>query len=594
MPVVSVAVDLADSGDPARLELFLVIGIVAVVAAGAFSKRFRIAAPLLLILIGVGVSFIPGAPSYVPHELILMGFLPPILYSAALNVPLTEFRRNFRSITALSVALVVVTAFAVGGVLFVLFPDLGFPAALALGAVISPTDAVAATALGKRLGLSPRLVALLEGESLVNDATALVLLRSALAATAATLSFWEVAWDFAFAVTAAIVIGLVVGVITVWVRSRLNDPLLDTAVSFMVPFIAYLPTQFLDASGVLAVVVAGLYAGHSSARRFSAQSRIAERLNWRTVQYILENGVFLLMGLQLSYLVADVWADDLSADEALLYGLLVVVVVLVVRFLFIGPLLIAQRLSARQFDRREPWYRHRLELMRVDDHRSPVLERRVARFERVLERRRQDFEALSQNVLGWRGGLVLGWAGMRGVVTLAAAQSIPPETPYRSQLILLAFTVALVTLLLQGGTLPALIRLLGLQGVDRSRDSKELAGLLDEVAQAGVSALDDAELRLPDGEPFDPEVLERVRNDTMLSAAFAWDDANRLDSVEESAPSPQRQYRMLRGAALAAEREALLEARAAGRYPSRLLSRAQRLLDIEETRLQELDDPDGS
>ena len=172
--------------------------------------------------------------------------------------------------------------------------------------MISPTDAVAATALGKKLGLPPRLVTILEGESLVNDATALVLLRSAIAATAATVSFWAVVGDFAYAVLLAIAIGLVVGFVTVLVRSKLRDSMLDTAISFAVPFIAYLPAEYFHASGVLAVVVAGLYSGHSSAKRFSAQARISERLNWRTVQFVLENGVFLLMGLQVSLLVTEV------------------------------------------------------------------------------------------------------------------------------------------------------------------------------------------------------------------------------------------------------------------------------------------------
>ncbi len=211
MDRVAQVVDVVDTANPMEFALFGVIGIVVVVAAGAFSKKLGIAAPLLLILIGFGFSYLPGAPSEVPHELILMGLLPPILYSAAINVPIVDFRRNFPSISALSVVLVVATAFGTGAILFFIFPDLSFAAAVAIGAVISPTDAVAATALGKKLGLPPRLVTILEGESLVNDATALVLLRSAIAATAATVTFWEVAADFAFAVSLAVAIGLIVG-----------------------------------------------------------------------------------------------------------------------------------------------------------------------------------------------------------------------------------------------------------------------------------------------------------------------------------------------------------------------------------------------
>lgn len=581
-------VDVVDTTNPALFAIFGVVGIVAVVAAGAFSKKLGVAAPLLLILIGFGFSYIPGAPNYVPHELILLGLLPPILYAAALNVPIVDFRRNFRTISALSVALVVVTAFVTGGILFLLFPELNLAAAIAVGAVISPTDAVAATALGKRLGLPPRLISILEGESLVNDATALVMLRSAIAATAGVVSFWDVTGDFLFAVTVAIAFGLVVGVVTVFVRSKLRDSVLDTAVSFAVPFMAYLPTEYVGASGVLAVVVAGLYSGHSSARRFSAQSRITERLNWRTLQFVLENGVFLLMGLQISYLVGQVDEDDLSATQAVLYGLLMVAVVLVVRFAFITPLLFSQRASARRFERSKPRLEERLEQLRG----SPQRLSRVKRFEQALERRQNDVEALQADALGWRGGVVLGWAGMRGVVTLAAAQSIPESTPYRAQLVLIAFTVAVVTLLLQGGTLPWLIKLTKIRGADRAEDRRELAELLELMGTAGISALDSTSLRLPGGGELDPEVVERVRHDTLLQSEAAWERANHgADGLKRS---PERQYRELRREVLAAEREALLEVRSAGTYPSRILSRAQALLDLEETRLEQIDNPSGS
>jgi len=226
--------------------------------------------------------------------------LPPILYSSAVNVPIVDFKRNFSSIFGLSVLLVLVSAFATGWVLFELFPKLSYAEGVALGAVISPTDAVAATAIGKRLGLPPRLVTILEGEGLVNDATALVLLRSAVAAAATTVSFWSSLGDFVYAVIVAILIGVIIGAVTVWVRSKFRDSVLDTAISFAIPFLAYIPAEAIHASGVIAVVAAGLYSGHAAAQRFSPQARISERLNWRTIQFVLENGVFLLMGLEIS------------------------------------------------------------------------------------------------------------------------------------------------------------------------------------------------------------------------------------------------------------------------------------------------------
>ena len=581
--------------DVIRMSLLGVVAIVTIVAAGAFSRKLGVAAPLILIVVGFGFSFIPGAPVQVPPEIILIGLLPPILYSAAITVPVVDFRRNLPSISALSVTLVIVTALVSGLILYALFPKLSLAAGIAIGAVISPTDAVAATALGKKLGLPPRLVTILEGESLVNDATALVLLRSAIAAAAGSFALWDAVGDFVFAVSVAIAIGLVVGFLTVLVRSRLRDPMLDTAISFAVPFIAFIPAEFVGASGVLAVVVAGLYSGHRGAATFSAQARISERLNWRTLQFVLENGVFLIMGIQISFLIADTHRYDLSADRAVYIGLAMTAVVLIVRFAFIGPLLVLLRRREAQNERaRRRWegrldrFRRRLEQdgRLAGDQR---FRRRHERLERAYKRRRADVDQLMAEGLDWRGGVVLGWSGMRGVVTLAAAQSLPADTPYRSQLVLIAFTVAVVTLLLQGSTLPWLIRLTGIRGTDEAADRRELAALIDELGQAGLGALENPEFALPDGEPVDQSVIDRVRADTLLAGESAWERADHGAGAEGLRHSPQRQYRELRREVLRAERQALLEAKAEGAYPSRILNRAQALIDLEETRLEQID-----
>lgn len=589
---------MADSAEGViGLALFGVVGLALVVGAGAFAKRLGIAAPLLLIVAGVGLSYLPGAPTMIPYEVILVGLLPPILYAAAITVPVVDLRRNLGSISALSVALVVVSAFGTGVILFALFPDLNLAAAIAIGAVISPTDAVAATALGKRLGLPSRLVTILEGESLVNDATALVLLRSAIAATGATVTFWGALGDFAFAVAAAIALGLVVGAIAVWVRAKLDDPVLDTAISFAVPFVAFLPAESIGASGVLAVVVAGLYSGHTAARVLSAQSRIAERINWRTGQFVLEHGVFLLMGIQVSALIRQTEQFELSAREAVLVGLLLVLVVLAIRFAFVGPLILWLRRSDAANDERMTMIEGSMDAMRArfDDERwagDDRVRRHRDRIERRVQRRRADVDQLKAEGLDWRGGVVLSWAGMRGVVTLAAAQSLPEQTPYRPQLILIAFTVAVATLLLQGGTLPWVIRRTGIRGSDAAADGRALAELLDELGTAGVEVLENPALQLPGGDPVDTEVVERVRRDTLQAVQEARARADR--EADDTAIPPERQYRQLRGEVLRAQREALLEARSAGSYPSRILARAQSMLDLEQTRLEQLDERGGS
>ena len=573
--------------------VFGVVAVVTIVVAGLFSKKLGVAAPLILILVGFVYSYIPGAPTVVPHNVVLLGLLPPILYAAAINVPVVDLRRNFSTISALSVGLVLVTAFGTGVILYLIFPDLTLAGGIALGAVISPTDAVAATALGKKLGLPPRLVTILEGESLVNDATALVLLRSAIVAIGGAVTFWGVIGDFAYAVALALVIGLLVGFVTVWARAKLRDPVLDTAISLAVPFIAFIPAETLGASGVLAVVAAGLYSGHNSAKRFSAQARISERLNWRTVQFMLENGVFLLMGVEISAIIADVLDKDLSVRAAIEYGLLMALVIVVIRVLFIGPLLLVLRRRGDQAEERQSRFRAMLERLRGRAERDPQLRRRQDRAERIFQRRQGDLKQLKAEGFGWRGGMILSWSGMRGVVTLAAAQSLPEEIPYRSQLILIAFTVAVATLLVQGGTLPWLIRVSGIRGSDRVADRRELAELLDEMSEAGLAVLDNPTFTLPKGEPVDERVIERVRNDTLLSAESAWERANYGGGAEGIAKSPHQQYRTLRQEVLQAEREALLEARSTGSYPSRILGRAQAMLDLEETRLEQIDNPSG-
>jgi len=571
--------------------VFGVVAIVTIVVAGAFSRKLGVASPLILILVGFVFSYIPGAPTVVNHNIVLLGLLPPILYAAAINVPVVDLRRNFGTISALSVGLVLVTTFGTGFLLYMIFPDLSLAGGIALGAVISPTDAVAATALGKKLGLPPRLVTILEGESLVNDATALVLLRSAVLAISGAVTFWGVIGDFAFAVSVAILVGLVVGVVTVKVRAKLRDPILDTTISLAVPFIAFIPAEALGASGVLAVVAAGLYSGHNSAKRFTAQARISEQLNWRTAQFVLENGVFLLMGVEISAIIADVMAKDLSVSKAVVYGLLMVATIVVIRFLFIAPLLAVLRRRGQQAEKRQSRVRAMLDRMRRRAAADPMLARRQDRAERIFQRRESDLRQLRAEGLGWRGGVVLGWSGMRGVVTLAAAQSLPEDIDYRSQLVLIAFTVAVVTLLVQGGTLPWVIRASGIRGSDRAADRRELAELLDEMGAAGLAVLENPDFTLPEGREIDPSVIERVRHDTLLSAESAWERARYGAGEEGLAKSPHQQYRSLRQEVLQAERAALLDARSTGSYPSRVLSRAQAMLDLEETRLQQIDNP---
>jgi Na+/H+ antiporter len=522
------------------LALIGVLAVLAIVGVSMLSPRIKVAAPLILAVLGLGVSFLPNVPPiHVPSQVILAVVLPPLLYASSIRLPLANLRQNAGSISALAVILVILSAFGTGFLLFTLFPDLNLAAAVALGAVISPTDAVAATSIGKRLGLPPRLLAVLEGESLVNDASALVLLRTAIAATAGAISIWQVFGVFAYSAVAGVAIGVAIGFLTVAVRARVSDPILTTAISFVVPFLAYLPAELAGASGVLSVVAAGLITGHLGAKSFSAPARISEQLNWSTFQFLLENGVFLLMGLELKTILGNVAEHHLSVSQAVFFGLLATAVLIAVRFGVVFAM-------------------------------TAVTRRRRAR-------------APNGPPPGtWGGAVVLSWSGMRGVVTVAAAQSLPEGLPYREQLVLIAYTVAIVTLLLQGASLPAVIKGARIRGTDGRAEREEFAELMDHIRVAGEEYLDSPELSI-DGVPPDPLVVERARNDSLARSESAWEVTRKV----EGAPTPHREYSVLRREVLRTERAALIAARNRAAFSAETLARAQETLDLEEARLEQ-------
>ena len=568
-----------------ELALLGAAAVVLIVAAALFARRLGIALPLLLVLVGAGLSFIPGMPDLeFDPEWILVVVLPPLLYSAAVNVPLVDFRRNLTPILGLGVVAVFVSAFATGTILYLLLPDLDYAGAVALGAVIGPTDAVAATSVAKRLGLPHRLVTILEGESLINDASALVLLRTAIAAVGGALSFGSMVGQFAWAAVGGAVVGLVLGWVSVLLRSRFRDDLLATALSFVVPFVAYIGAEEIQASGVIAVVAAGLLIGHQSARRFSARTRLAERINWRTVQFVLENGIFLLMGYQLYGYGTGVIEDGYELWVPIGLALLLTVVLIVARAAFVAPLLAWLRLGERNAVARGEQMEQRVNAVRVHvgkvaaatDH--PEVHRRLRRFELFARRRTADLDFIRNEGLGWRGGVVITWAGMRGVVTVAAAQTIPASVPYRPELILIALVVAVVTLLLGGLTLPPVIRGLRLRGPDGADLADERAELLGEIGVISEESLRNPTLTDDDGRPFPTELLDRVRKElAVLGKAAAQRSAARQDAG-------QAQLQRLRERILEVQQSALLDARSSGAYSSATINEVQALLDSVELR----------
>lgn len=508
-----------------------------VAAAGVFGPRIGVADPLLLVMVGLLISLIPVVPDFVVEpDLVLEVLLPPLLYAAAVSLPPMSMRREFTAISGLSVVLVIFTAVALGLVFAWLIPGVGFAWGAALGAIISPTDA-AATAIVKKAGVPSRAIVILEGEALLNDATALVLLRTAVASALGTFSVWAAVGTFAYSVAVAAAIGGIVGVVTLWVRARIEEPTIATIVSFTVPFLASIPAELLDAPGLVAAVVAGLVTSLRGAGRLPPLHRLSDRQNWASVQRLLEGLVFVTMGLQLPTVIEDVATGDFGVSIALAVSVLALVIALGVRAAYVLPLLwqLQRRVRlgqaraesldrmkdkvdaagesgeplvltqedrsvpvrpspARPGGRREeegprtpPWTQRREERRRT---RSRTLGgEEIARFGRRIRRAIADLDYFMRQPLGRREGLVVVWAGMRGAVTVATAQTLPTETPHRPLLVFIAFAVATISLLGQGLTVGPLAARLYRDDPDEP-DSEQRVAERQQVAEVLRAAVD--------------------------------------------------------------------------------------------------------
>ncbi|WP_350346907.1 sodium:proton antiporter [Agromyces sp. G08B096] len=551
-----------------ELLIVVVLGLLGIAAATAIGPRLGVSAPLLLVVVGIGVSLLPFVPDVeIDPEWILAGVLPPLLYSTAVAMPSMEFRREFSAISGFSVGLVVVSALVLGVLFSWIIPGLGLAAGIALGAIVSPTDAVA-TSIVKRVGVSPRVVTVLEGESLLNDATALVLLRSAIAAGAASVTFWDVAGDFLWAVAIAVVVGFVVGKANLWVRSRVTDATVNTVISLTVPFLASVPVDELGGSGLVAAVVAGLVTGRGGIRSLSPQHRVSDVQTWRTVELVLEGAVFLVMGLEMAAIIDDLANEAYGIHHGLLLAVLALAAALAVRAAYVFPTLAIFARRTRRAAALKPKLaavQERMDSRDLEEFAEEVAEReaerrpsgrapapnveRVKRFRTRLRRKVADLDYFLAEPLGWREGTVIVWAGMRGAVTLAAAQTLPADTPARSLLVLTAFFVAAISLIGQGGTLPWIVRAVKPAGVDpaaTAAERSEIDRLLRDVAQ-------------------------QVR-------------ARHADRTRESLSRDE--IRRFRLEIIHAQREALLEARDDGLYSSAVLGGVLETLDADQISIE--------
>jgi monovalent cation/hydrogen antiporter len=528
---------LAVFGRQQEIQLLLLLVSAAVLLL--LADPLRIPYPILLVLGGLVLGFGPGVPNVeLPPEVVLVGILPPLLYTAAFNTGLRELKQNLRPISLLAFGLVVATTVFVAAAAHSMI-HLSWAAAFILGAVVSPTDPLAASSIGRRLGVPRRPLAIIEGESLVNDGTALVLFKFAVAAAVTgAFSLAHASATFVWTVVGGIGIGLAIGYLIRLVRRRIDNPPLEVTIAFLTGYFAFLPASAAGASGVLAVVTAGVYLGWHTPELTTVETRLQGQAFWAILSFLLNALLFGLVGLQLRPILDRLSGH--STRELIQYAVIVSAVVIATRVVWVIPLTYLPRLLSRRIRERDPY--------------PP-----------------------------WQQPAFVCWTGMRGAVTLAAALSIPLTTrahtplPDRDLIVYLAFCVVLATLVVQGLSLPGVIRLLGLE--DDGLDFKEESKARIHAADAAIARLDEL---LEEGSVRE-DTAERLRGAyqfrrNRFTARF---DTNDDGAIEERSQSYQRVRRQL----LEAERTAVVELRNEGRISEEVMHRVQRDLDLEDSRL---------
>ncbi len=524
-------------GTEQELQLFilLVSGAALLIMAGPL----RIPYPILLVLGGLLIGFAPGVPRVtMPPELVLVGILPPLLYIAAYFTGLRELRQNIRPISLLAVGLVAMTTAGVAVVAHQV-ADLPWAEAFILGAVVSPTDPIAATAIGQRLGVPRRLIDVIEGESLLNDGTALVLLRTAIvAAVAGTFSPWAAGLELVVSIVGGIGVGLVVGYAIRRVRRVLDNPPLEVTIAFLTGYLAFLPASVIGVSGVLSVVTAGVYIGWFTPELTTVETRLQGRGFWEVATFLFNVLLFGLVGLQLRPIL-----DELSGERwsILAQAGAIVLAVVLLRIVWVFPSTYVPRWLFPSLAEKDP---------------APP----------------------------WSHTAFIAWNGMRGAVTIAAALVIPLSTdagvplPGRELIVFFAFTVVLATLVVQGLSLPVVIRMLRLEADEGEAEAEEARARI-RAAEAALARLDELE-----GEKWVlPDTAERTRGQYRfrISRFTARTDPDGDDTLE----SRSMKYQRLRRELLEVERQAIVELRNTGEISDAVMRKVERDLDLEVSRL---------
>ena len=515
--------------------------LLAVAALALLARRLHIAYPILFVIGGLGLALIPGVPKIqLNPELVFLFFLPPLLYPAALFTSWRDFRANLRPISLLAVGLVLLTTVVIA-FLAHYFMNLPLAAGFVLGAIVSPPDAIAATAIADRLRVPRRIVTVLEGESLVNDATALVAYRFAIAAVVTgAFSLQHASLQFFVVCGGGILLGLIVGRLAEWFHKHVQDAPIEITVSLLTPFAAYLPAERLGISGVLSVVTAGLYLGWRLPEITDFQTRLDARPVWDTVEFILNGLVFILIGLQLPTVLHAAATDHLPKSQLIWYALIISLAVIVVRIIWVFPATYLPRILFKSLRKRDP---------------CP----------------------------SWKHVIIVAWTGMRGVVSLAAALALPLKTddgspfPGRDLILFLSFVIILATLVVQGLSLPPLIRWLGVEDDDSlEKEEREARLAANKAALARLH-------QVAEKDPAKADALKRLRIEyedriRQLEAASTNHTDKRLRLFSD-------EYERLSCVALKQERETILQLRNQEVINDEVLRRIQQDIDLAEARL---------
>ncbi len=510
---------------------------------GVLSNKYKFPFPIALVLCGVVISLIPGLPVIsLSPDIVFIIFLPPLLYSAAWNTSWHDFKAAIRPISLAAIGLVFFTTILVAVVAHSLIHGISWPTAFLIGAIVSPPDAVAATSVTKGLGLHPRIITILEGESLVNDASGLVAYKYALtAALAGNFVLWEAGLNFLVISAAGIGIGLGIAYLMYLVHKKfICDPIIEVTLTFLTPFASYLLAEHFHVSGVLAVVTTGLYLSFRSAELFSHQSRIMTYAVWDVVIYILNSLIFILIGLQLRSIVNGIVLY--SVTDLAIYGIVISLVVILIRFLWVFPATMIPR-----------WLSPRI-------------------------RKNEHFDA--------RNMVVFGWAGMRGVVSMAAALAIPLTLesgrafPYRNLVIYITFCVILSTLVLLGLTLPWIIRKMGLEAHSIAAEEYEIRS---HVVNHTITHIE-SNLGL-----VSDELLDNIKSkyEVKYNRLQKTDlPSNYFGKGQTLASNVFNEFSQLQIELINVERTVLEDLHKTGKASGEILRKIEKELDLEESRLQ--------